>query len=131
MNVRTYIKEDYPVAAGWWVAHGKPAVPEGALPMPGVVVENGDGAPLAMVWAYLCNSTGVAFLAWPVANPDNAPRDSYDALSHAVGFLEVHARELDYNFIFLASEGESVVHFMGNRGYLKSQEQVTILHKWL
>lgn len=103
MKTRLLTDDDKRIAAEWWKAHKHPVVPPEILPKCGVVVEWGEGAPMAMGWLYLDNSTALAMLAWVTTNPAASARAPVCLQVLAEAATEV-AKELGYrSLITLAS----------------------------
>jgi len=102
MFVRTFTDDDYEDVGKWWIAQGWPVLPLELLPDMGIIVEvNGNKA--CVGWLYTSNSK-LAWLGWPVANPDVSSFSRGKAVLKMIETLEGAAKGLGYSAIMTFSE---------------------------
>lgn len=123
-------ERDYPTVAGWWAAHGWPAVPEDILPKLGVVAYFGSGEHergAGAAWLYMDNSVGVCWLEWIVTNPKNRASESMRAIKALTDFLKSQASSFGYGRMMTTCRQPSLVRLHEHNGFIKTDENVTHL----
>lgn len=118
----------YPTLAEWWAGHGWDAVPFVVLPRCGVLVENGDGMPVAAAFLYMENSgVGVAWMEWTVTNPSISPRVAFLAITMLTQSVREVALELDYGVVMTTARQESLVRVLKRNGFTVTDREMTHL----
>lgn len=117
MRVRASTSLDKEISNEWRAVHGVPELPVEALPETGVVCERADGSKMiAMVWIYITNSK-MAYVAWPVSNPQSKPREAYEALTLAVTELTSLARGLKVSYLVSTSSSRGLSKLLVQCGF--------------
>lgn len=128
--IREFTVEDYEQVSEWWKGHGWDAVPLQILPKLGIVVSD-NGMDICAVWLYMDNSVGVCMLEWFVANPDATGRQVYKCEKLAQKFMEERALEMDYGVMMTTCKQESLARVHEKNGYLRTDESMIHLIKFL
>jgi len=102
MFVRAFKDSDYEEVSKWWNKQGWPSLPVELLPDTGIVVEC-HGKMCCVGWLYTSNSE-LAWLGWPVANPDAPAFSRGRAVLKMIETLESLAKELGYSALMTFSE---------------------------
>lgn len=126
------IAEDYPTLVNYWEGHGWPAIPEKFLPKTGVAIVDESDAILAAGFAYLDNSSCVAWMDWVVTNPRNRPTVSLVALGHLFEAIKEAIAALNdgqhgYGPLITACRQPSLVRLYEKHGFTVSDRDVTHL----
>lgn len=87
MRTRLYSPDDYTALKGWWGKRWGHAPACEALPLSGMIVEDG-GTDRAAGWLYLDMTTKTAVIAFVVTCPLNTPRQSARALEFLINGLK-------------------------------------------
>lgn len=124
MTARPYYGTDYPTVSGWWESHGWGAVPEAFLPTNGLIVEDADGVALAAGFLKLESSTPMAMLEWCVANNENKPRVSVEALAFLVGAARTMAKAMGRTTLFTYCKQQSLAKLYEKCGFQRSDTEM-------
>mgnify|MGYP003650262624 CR=1 FL=1 len=100
-------------------------IPEGVLPNCGSVMVGDDGQLLSAAWLYMDNSTGVAWMAWMVSNPEIGPIKSAKSLHVLLGAIEELCKEFHYECLFTMSDRKGVGHFLNRNGFIANHSGMT------
>lgn len=130
IHIRHYEPTDYGRVCEWWTGHGWPAVPEPALPRPGIIAEL-DGEPLGAVWLYMSNSNGVAMMEWLVVKPDLAGRQSIAVIKALIEGVEIAAKAADYGVIFTSCRQPALARILEKTGFKETDREMIHLLKLL
>jgi len=118
-------EEDYNLVSDWWKSHDVSVPPLEMLPKLGIVVYEKD-SPLAALWLYLDNSTGVCFLEKAVTAPKLKMSAARDALMLGVAFLKGAAARMDYGVMFLRTY-PAMARFAKKLGFVSEGKPVECL----
>jgi hypothetical protein len=117
MTVATYRPDlHYPIACQWWENHGQNPVPSHRIPKHGVMVSN-DTINLFLTWAAMDNSTGLAFLLWPIGNPAAPPRQIHSATRIGIDFLTESLRIFGYHTLYTATHSHGLRRQLSKIGF--------------
>lgn len=128
MESRLYTIADYATLKPWWQGRWGDAPPITALPQSGIIIER-DGIDLAAGWLYLDMTTSVSFAAWLVANPDNSPPLSKEAVVAVVRGLEEIARSQGRTIIITCLPSGSLSNLLQDEGFQKTDSGMEHLTK--
>lgn len=102
-QIQHYAPADYSTLETWWHEHGATPPPEVILPKLGVIVQEfgeGDPSPVAALFLYLDNSTGVCFLEHIVTRPGLSMKRARNSLLWGMRCLRKLAANMDYGVMF-------------------------------
>jgi len=129
IQLRPFVDEDFPAFLDWLHGHGHPGIPPTILPKLGVVV-TADEQPVAMLFLYMDNSCGVAFLEHAVTAPGTSLAAARAAMRAATGYLEDQAHSFGY-IIICATTLPAVARTLSDCGYNMNKEGMTTTYKVL
>ena len=117
MNCRTYENSDYSTVVRWWECQRINVVPSSILPKCGIVVEH-EGKPVGAIWAYMDNSIGVSFLAYPTVAPEALERMlGPSVVQHLIGCIEAVLKTHNYSVTVITSAIPTMVKLLKRAGY--------------
>lgn len=125
---------DYEKISSWWEAHGWNPVPKAILPRLGIVAFFQSGEErrdAAAAWLYMDNSIGVSWLSWLVTNPEINESECAIAIKALTEFMKERAVAMDYGIMMTAAQQESLVRMHERNGFIKADEGVTHLIRFL
>lgn len=108
MKVRYATKEDYPLFASWWKAHGWEPVHPAMLSPQGVVVLDKNDTPLCVGW-FIKTDTETALFEWSVKDPKLKGKQAGEALDMLFWVLIELAKESGYKLFVTFAEHESLI----------------------
>ena len=121
-------EEQLETIEGWYRARKIPPVPRGILPATGLLVSR-DDIPLMAAWLYQDKSVPVAWLAWPIANPENSPHTSARALRVLAGAAQRLVQERDGAVLTILTDRPSIARVLQREGFILSQQNAIQLIK--
>ncbi len=125
MKARHYKTDDYPIFKAWCAGHHESAPAPGILPPCGVVIEDEEGAPLAIGFLYMAVGVGCAWLAWATTNPKLSPWNSLASLDYLECACEKVCSESDYGVLFTMTDREGLGAFLRKRGFVANHKGAT------
>ena len=133
MTVRLYETKDYPTIAGWWNGHGERAIPDRLLNAMGCVVEDDDGTPRCAAWLQLQAGSErmpafITVFSWPVTNPENTPRQSFEALRVAVDFQSMQAKTMGYGLMMAWTANTGLGKLYRRMNFAVGEENATVYY---
>lgn len=126
MKLRSVQLSDSTLSNVWRIARGVPVVPEGALPPTGYVACREDGFPLAAMWLYLSNSK-LAYLAWPVTNPEAGVREASEALKLLFAQLCLTALDAGATYVVATSASRGLTKLLVDCGMKEAPKEHALL----
>ena len=130
-QLQHYAQSDYPMLQEWWEQHAVAPPPVVILPKLGVIVQEfrGDDEPLpvAALFLYLDNSTGVCFLEHIVTRPGIGLVRTRDALLWGMRCLRMLAADMDYGVMFCFTH-PSIARYLKREGWqTMAKERVSMV----
>ena len=89
----------------------------------GIAVEK-DGRLLALVILYIESARNVGQIGWVVTNPENKPRESYEALDLAIAEVIKLARDKDVRYLMSYIAVPGINKLLGKHGLLQGDRGV-------
>ena len=108
----------------WWKGHDFPvAVDIGALPLTGLIIEEGDVA-LCAGWLYLSNSS-IAWIGFVVGNPEIKAKSMYIAIKELMSGLVELAHESGFSIIYANFNKKGLLKPLADIGFLEAGKDYT------
>ena len=125
MEFSEFKPEMYDEIARWWSAHGWHSVHQDFLSKTGIVVTD-NGVLRAAIWLYRTDSP-LIMAEWLVTNPDNTPRQSYEAVSLLLdGIKDITIASDGYLMTLL--QNKSLIKIFQKKGFTAEEKSNVILH---
>ena len=125
MNCKKYDEnQHYKLIESWWIER------EGAAPQPDMLSHYGwisffNQRPIAALWLYPILGSKVAWVGWPIANPDSGKLERNLALDTVFDKIENTAKEMGYKYIWTTSGVNPVQNRLKERGYKQGDSNIT------
>jgi hypothetical protein len=126
IQIRHYEATDYEMLSEWWHAHGKHRRPEQMLPKCGVIAEI-EGKPVAALFLYMDNSSGMCMADHAVSAPSLSLKTSMLAFKHCIACLKKVALELGYHTMAVFTYS-SIARVLERQGFREmSNNQIAMI----
>lgn len=119
MQITYFNESNYGELCGWWDKHQHAIIPYSSLGI-GVVVSKEDKN-LAMAFIYTWDGCDIAQIAWTAANPENTPRQSYQALDLAIDALLKVAEKKEKKMIVSFTSSSGVLKILNRKNIMKNK----------
>jgi hypothetical protein len=123
MNHRqAVVQADYEELMRWWKAHGWEGVPKELLPPTGFIAY--DDKPRAAGWLYLDANVPFGMMEWIVTNPDNTPRQSFEAVKTVVEQITWLADEIKLLAVHTSVQHASLIKLYQKVGFEQADQNM-------
>ena len=113
------------LVSGWWRARFDQPLPLDVLSESGYVAFNrGSGRPIAALWLYPIKGSKVAWIGWPLADPESNKEERTAALDALYDIIHVRAKEAGYRYIWTTSNTPPVESRLKGYGYVIGDKNV-------
>jgi len=124
MNIRKLdLNKDYHIVEDWWKQRHWTPVAKEALSTIGYIVDD-----IAAMWLYLSVGSKLAWIGFPIANPNTTKEQRNDAIDLLFNTIHEYAKINGYDFIITTSNIPAVINRIEKIGYIKGDENVS--HFW-
>lgn len=121
MEARRFTHEDYPTVVEWWNQHKWIVIPENALPVHGMIVDD-----VACAWLYLADG-GLCLLEWYISNKDANREDRGEALELIIDELIKIAEDKNQMYIISSVMIPRLAKRLEDKGFQVTDKNMTNL----
>lgn len=125
MTVRKLEVYEYSLIKNWWLGHTGDIAPEQFLLSDFGHVALSAGKPVAAMFWFPTIGSKIAFIGWPISNPESTRDERSVALDKLMFEIERHALILGYSALTTYSSRSSVAKRFEQHGYMIGDSPVT------
>ena len=119
MQFRDYTPEDRDTVMEWFSRHGWASPPTDVIPVDGLIVED-----ICCSWIYF-GEPRMAFIGWPVTNPDAPRAERYEGLQLILKNLIEIAKVREAKLIFAWAKQPGLLNLYEKLGFITGDTSST------